>query len=127
MKKPEEVLNAWMKAVNNGDITTVAFLYNDKAILIPTFSNRILNTPKKILDYFEALKTREHLSVSLHEKTVKAQKISESLYTMSGIYRWQFDIDEEPITFEARFSYLLDLNLEKPILHHHSSQIPRML
>ncbi len=46
--KPLDILNQWMKAVNQGDVDTLISLYDTTAILIPTFSNRILNTPEKI-------------------------------------------------------------------------------
>ncbi len=127
MKKPEEILKTWLQLVNNADVEKLLALYNKEAILIPTFSNRILNTPEKIRNYFEVLGRREELCVALHEKTVSVQKITENLQSISGIYCWRFAIDEELLSFEARFSYLVDLLAESPILHHHSSQIPRML
>jgi len=127
MKKPEEILKTWLQLVNNADVEKLLALYNKEAILIPTFSNRILNTPEKIRNYFEVLGRREELCVALHEKTVSIQKITENLQSISGIYCWRFAIDEELLSFEARFSYLVDLLAESPILHHHSSQIPRML
>jgi len=49
------------------------------------------------------------------------------IWTMSGIYNWRFIVDGELLNFEARFSYLVDLSKSSPIIHHHSSQIPRML
>lgn len=127
MKNPEEILKTWLQLVNNADVEKLLALYNKEAILIPTFSNRILNTPEKIRNYFEVLGRREELCVALHEKTVSVQKITENLQSISGIYCWRFAIDEELLSFEARFSYLVDLLAESPILHHHSSQIPRML
>lgn len=127
MNTPEEILNIWMKAVNNGDLDTLMGLYHENAILIPTFSNRILNTRAKILDYFEKLSKREELCVALHEKTVSVHEITSSVFAMSGIYCWRFEVDEEMLSFEARFSFVLDLNSSQPIVQHHSSQIPRML
>jgi hypothetical protein len=127
MKKPEDILNTWIITVNSGDIKNLLSLYNENAALIPTFSNKILDTPQKICEYFEKLGSREKLSVSLHEKTIHKQKISDSIYTLSGVYLWQFVSDEELLGFEARFSYVFDVTLASPIIHHHSSQIPRML
>lgn len=39
-----------MKAVNDGDVETLLNLYDNKAVLIPTFSNRLLNTADKLKD-----------------------------------------------------------------------------
>ena len=127
MNKPENIIKTWLQAVNNKDIATLLNLYSEKAVLIPTFSNRILNTSEKICDYFEKLGNRKDLTVSLHKKTVNTQQINESTFAISGIYLWQFAVEEELLSFEARFSYVMDIHSERPIIHHHSSQIPRML
>jgi hypothetical protein len=126
-KKPEDVLKEWMQAINNSDLESLLGLYDEKAVLIPTFSNRVLNTPAKIREYFERLSSREELSIALHEKTLIVQSINNDRYALSGIYCWRFALDGELLSFEARFSYMLDLTLSSPIIHHHSSQIPRML
>jgi len=127
MNNPEPVLKDWMRAVNSGDLEGVLALYDPKAVLIPTFSNRLLSQPPSIRDYFEKLCAREDLSVALHERTLGIQALGADIHAMHGIYCWRFAIDGELLSFEARFSYLLDLARTTPILHHHSSQIPRML
>ena len=126
-KKPEDILKGWMRAINAGDLESLLALYDEKAVLIPTFSNRLLNSPAKVREYFEKLGSREELSIALHEKTLVIQPINDDRYALSGIYCWRFALDGELLSFEARFSYILDLMLSNPIIHHHSSQIPRML
>lgn len=127
MKQPEDILKDWMAAINNADIESLLALYDENAVLIPTFSNRILSSPARIREYFELLGSREELSIALHEKTLIVQPMNNDRYALCGIYCWRFAIDGELLSFEARFSYVLDLKLAKPIIHHHSSQIPRML
>jgi hypothetical protein len=127
MKTPQEFLKQWMRAVNTGNIAGLLALYDANAIIIPTFSNRVLNTPEKIHDYFERLGSREDLSIALHEKTLISQSMQNDIHVLSGIYCWRFMLDGELLSFEARFSYTLNLALPNPIIHHHSSQIPRML
>jgi hypothetical protein len=58
---------------------------------------------------------------------VVQQPVGASGYCLCGIYCWRFAVDGEPLSFEARFSYFMDTARPRPILHHHSSQIPRML
>ena len=127
IKKPEDILKKWMNAINKGDIESILALYDKSAVLIPTFSNRLLNNPMEIREYFVRLKSRKKLSVSLHNKTLTVQPIKKDMYALCGIYCWQLAIDGQLLRFEARFSYILDLALSSPIIHHHSSQIPRML
>jgi hypothetical protein len=121
------VLQKWMQAVNTGDVAGLLALYDETAILIPTFSSRILNNSARLRDYFERLGSREDLSIALHDKTMQEQTLGEQIVAISGIYCWRFVIDGELLSFEARFSYLLNLASPHPILHHHSSQIPRVL
>jgi hypothetical protein len=124
---PDDVLKKWMMFVNEGNVAELLGLYDEKAVLIPTFSNRILNSPEKIREYFEKLAAREELSIALHEKTLITQQLDNDRYSLCGIYCWRFMQDEELLSFEARFSYIVDTSLPRPIIHHHSSQIPRML
>lgn len=126
-KDPQETLGQWMDAVNRGDVENLLGLYDREAVLIPTFSNRVHNTPEKLREYFERLGSREELSVALHEKALVIRNLSNEVFILSGIYNWRFSVDGELLNFEARFSYVMDLSKSAPILHHHSSQIPRML
>ncbi len=124
---PNGFLKSWMDHVNNAEMAPLLAMYNEKAVLIPTFSNRLLSRPQAVREYFERLFSREELSLALHEKTLITQPIQGEVWSMCGIYCWRFAIDGELLNFEARFSYLLDLAQPAPILHHHSSQIPRMI
>lgn len=124
---PRDVLEQWMHAVNTANVETLLNLYDSNAVLIPTFSNRVLNTPEKLRDYFERLGSRPELSIALHEKTLIIQEVNNDIYVLGGIYNWRFAVDGELLNFEARFSYVVDLSKPNPILHHHSSQIPRTL
>jgi len=123
MKKPEDILETWMLAVNKKDVEGILALYDRKAILVPTFSNKILSSPEGIREYFKILGSREELSVTLHEKTLIMQPIENDIHALCGIYCWRFAIDGELLRYEARFSYIIDLALAGPIIHHHSSQM----
>jgi len=127
MTAAKKILDQWMDAVNGGELEKLLALYDRQAVLIPTFSNKVLNCPEKLREYFEKLGQREGLSIALHEKTLQEQPISDQFCTISGIYNWRFEVEGEMLNFEARFSYLFDLFNESPIIHHHSSQVPRML
>lgn len=127
IKTSKDILNQWMRAVNNGNIQDLLGLYDDKAVMIPTFSNRLLDRKEKIKDYFEKLANKEELSIALHENTIITQNLGNNIYLLSGIYNWRFAVDGELLNFEARFSYVIDSTKSSPILHHHSSQIPRTL
>jgi hypothetical protein len=121
------VLQEWMRCVNTADTEGLLALYDPQAVLIPTFAPTFLNRPEKMRDYFTRLCSRSDLSIALHAKTLVIQATSDTLHVVSGVYCWRFSIDDELFSFEARFSFVLDLARPAPIVHHHSSQIPRTL
>lgn len=125
--KPEDVLRKWLDGVNKGEVEDVLSLYSEDAVLLPTFSNRMFSTPEGIRGYFQGLGAKKNLRVELHEKPFHAIELSENIYFMSGIYCWKMEVDGEVLSFEARFTYNVNLKLAAPILHHHSSQLPRTL
>lgn len=120
-------MRSWIDAINKLDIEAVTSLYAEDAVLIPTFSPHTLRTNETRRKYLENLMRLKGLSVSLHEKTLIAQVLGGGIEILSGIYRFHVEVDEEPLVFEARFSYVIDARLPRPILQHHSSQIPRTL
>lgn len=125
--KPEQVLQCWLDAINSGKLERAISLYSDDAVLLPTFSNKTLTDSKDKELYFSRLASYKNLSVELHERTLRTQQLSASLYLISGIYCWRLEIEEELLSFEARFTMAMELSSPSPILHQHSSQVPRML
>jgi hypothetical protein len=57
--RPRDVLEEWMHHVRRGDVEALLALYDEGAVLIPTFSNRVLANPEAIRDYFERLASRD--------------------------------------------------------------------
>lgn len=123
----KELLTHWIKCVNAGDVDAVVALYAENATLIPTFSARTIRSQARRVEYFQSLGARPNLSVTLHESSFHEQKLTDTISALSGIYAFQFELDEQLLTFEARFSYVIDTARPDAILHHHSSQIPRAL
>ena len=89
-----------MHAVNSADAETLLGLYDRQAVLIPTFSNRLLNTPEKLREYFVMLGSRDELSIALHERTLIVQTLHNEISSLSGIYNWRFAVDGELLNFE---------------------------
>ena len=121
------VVTRWMHCVNAGNVAGVTSLYADHAVLLPTFSPHTIHTAEKRLEYFNSLASRKGLQVSLHPKTVRVTSLSDTVKVASGIYCFSFEVDDEPLAFEARFSFAIDISNPHPIEHHHSSQVPRTL
>ena len=125
MKTPQDILAQWLNAVNNKDLPSLLGLYDNKAVLVPTFSNELLNTTDKIRKYFETLGTYEELTVTLNEKSLIVQELENQVFSLSGFYNWSFIVDGKLLNFEARFTYLITPSKPNPIIHHHSSETPK--
>lgn len=127
MKTSKDVLQAWIDRVNRGDVEQILALYSSSATLIPTFSARTLSKRDDLRKYFTSLGERPKLGVSLHDRTLHEQPVAGTVNVLSGIYTFRFELDGELLTFEARFTFVVDPAQAAPILHQHSSQIPRTL
>jgi hypothetical protein len=123
----EEVLSQWISGICTGAIEEVKNLYHESAVLIPTFSPHTVNTNDGIRDYFAQLATRDNMRVSLYDKSLKKQSLGGTSWVLSGIYAFEFEVDQILLTFPSRFTFAVDLAHERPIIHHHSSQVPRNL
>ncbi|NTW51666.1 MAG: DUF4440 domain-containing protein [Chlorobiaceae bacterium] len=123
----EEVLSRWISGICTGAIDEVESLYHEHAVLIPTFSPHTVNTTQGIRQYFDQLATRDKIQVRLYDKSLKKQFLGGESWMLSGIYAFEFEVDQLLLTFPSRFTFAVDLANEKPIVHHHSSQVPRNL
>ena len=126
-KTAEEVLFQWVSRVCSGNADDITALYNESAVLIPTFSPHTVISLEGIRNYFGQLATRDGLGVRLHNKALRKHSQCETLHTLSGIYSFEFEVDQVLLSFPSRFTFVMDISLATPILHHHSSQVPTNL
>ncbi len=124
---PEKIIERWVQYVNQLDIDPILSLYQDRSTLLPTFSPHCMSKPETIKAYFLQLATRKNMRVEMHQETLRKAELNNHQFIMTGIYSFHFIVDEADLTFPSRFTFVLDVSQEKPIIHHHSSQIPRTL
>ena len=124
-QSPENIVDHWVEYFNNGNLECILDMYHEGATLLPTFSSNLLSNLEQIEEYF--VRTIEHqASVEIDDgKTIK-RKLSENIYLLTGFYSFYFDNNRKR-EFKSRFTFLIDLSTEKPIQHHHSSQISESL
>lgn len=125
--KATDVLDAWIAAVNAKDLDTLLGLYADEHVLLATFSPHMIRSDEDTRQYFVQLASREGLGVRLHTRTLAEQRLGDQYSVLVGIYTWNFEIDDDPISFASRFTFVIDIEADQPIVHHHSSQLPRTL
>ncbi len=121
---PREILRRWVEGVNGGKADSVADLYAADGVLLATFSPDALRTRPQIEGYFREFAGRVSARVVLDESSVIVQAAGGDCYALTGRYTFQIDGDTAA-AHPARFTFIVDVSKERPILHHHSSQMPR--
>ena len=117
--KPFEILNNWQQHLNEANLSGVLKLYDEKCVLIPTFSSEILTDHEQIKEYFVKVIEVQKVKVEFLPNTISEQQVVENMYLLCGKYFFHL-MEKEKIP--ARFSFLVNLLSENPILHHHSSR-----
>jgi hypothetical protein len=128
--RPESGIDAaetWIELVNARAVDELVAMYAADARLLPTFSPHFLTGEPALREYFVALTTRENVSVELHRHSLEENVLSGSFRGVSGLYSFRFVVDGVLLTFPSRFTFTFNLAERAPILHHHSSQVPRTL
>ena len=117
--KQFEILNSWQQHLNEENISSILKLYDISCVLIPTFSSEILTNHEQIKEYFVKVIEVQKGKVEFQPNSISEQQVGEKMYLLNGKYFFYL-MEKEKIP--ARFSFLVNLLSENPILHHHSSR-----
>ena len=114
-----EILNSWQQHLNEKNLSGILKLYDINCVLIPTFSSGILTDHEQIKEYFVKVIEVQKSKVEFQPNSISEQQVGENMYLLSGKYFFHL-MEEEKIP--ARFSFIVNLLSENPIMHHHSSR-----
>ena len=117
---PFEILKSWQQHLNEKNLSGILKLYDINCVLIPTFSSEILTDHEQIKEYFVKVIEVQKGKVEFQPNSISEQLVGKNMYLLSGKYFFHL-MEKEKIP--ARFSFLVNLLSENPILHHHSSRI----
>jgi hypothetical protein len=119
---PENVIEKWADYFNAGDLEGITSLYHRDSTLLPTFLPKLLSSKEQISGYFiAAIEGKASIEVNVSQSIKKV--ISEDIYLMTGSYIFCLSSKGEE-KYESWFSFLIDLSVDSPIRHHHSSRVP---
>lgn len=121
----EALFDTWNRALATGDAETVAALYAPDAVLLPTLSAQVMDSPEEIRDYFEDTFLPNEPQGVVTESVVHVQ--DEDSAVRSGLY--DFTVADAgtggTTTVPARFTFVYgEVDGEWLILAHHSSVQP---
>ena len=119
---PENIIEKWADYFNAGDLEGITSLYHRDSTLLPTFLPKLLSSKEQISGYFiAAIEGKASIEVNVSQSIKKV--ISEDIYLMTGSYIFCLSSKGEE-KYESWFSFLIDLSVDSPIRHHHSSRVP---
>ncbi|MGL4413127.1 SgcJ/EcaC family oxidoreductase [Roseinatronobacter monicus] len=122
--KRDEIANLfddWNAALQSRDPATVAGLYAEDAVLLPTVSNEIRKTPAAIQDYFDRFLKKKPYGRIIHQNI----RLLDTLAINSGIYTFDLTVDGTPKQLLCRFTFVYRQDGESwKIIEHHSSVMP---
>lgn len=114
----------WAEYMNNGEFEKVVALYHDRATLLPTYSPLFIKDAVGVKEYFDRLQKAPQLKVRLDRDVMTSIPINDQNYVVSGFYSFDFVEAGKVKQHLSRYTFVIDLALAKPILHHHSSGLP---
>jgi uncharacterized protein (TIGR02246 family) len=120
-KLVEELFNKWNNALQTGNAKTVAELYAEDAVLLPTVSNLPRTTPEEIEDYFTHFLEKKPYGI------IKQRNIKKGCnkLTDAGVYDFEVVSDGKKQVVPARYTFVYEYrNNQWKIVHHHSSMMP---
>ena len=94
LNSPQDVLAAWLDGVNAGEAERVLALYAQGSVLVPTFSEKILNDRVGIEAYFLGLSKRGVSKVTSKEGTLNVMELANGVFALAGLYDWKFQDGE---------------------------------
>ena len=121
-QSPEIIIDHWAQHFNNGNLESLLDMYHEEATLLPTFLPNLLSNPEQIEDYFVRI-VESQASVEIDDSKTINKKLSENMYLMTGRYTFCLKTKDN-IKYLSWFTFLIDLSVDSPIRHHHSSRVP---
>lgn len=119
------LFDRWNSALQTGNVNAVIDLYAPNAVLQPTVSNKVRNTPDQIKDYFDHFLQFKPLG-QINYREIR--QLGSNVAMDSGVYT--FTLNEESgktRQVQARYTFIYELiDSQWKIINHHSSAMPEV-
>ena len=127
MVDPRTYPRRWGAAIASGDVQRALSMYTGNAVLVPTYSPKILQGRKELAGYFKEFMARPNMSVAITEIVLRRDKATPIL---SGFYTISWGNRGPNEKAQARFTYVLEPfrtqagDVDWKAVTHHSSVVP---
>ncbi|WP_210638795.1 MULTISPECIES: SgcJ/EcaC family oxidoreductase [unclassified Pseudomonas] len=119
------LFDRWNAALQTGSASAVTSLYAPDAILQPTVSNKVRNTPAQIEDYFQHFLAGKPVG-QINYREIR--HLGPDAAMDSGVYTFTLtNADGSKRDVQARYTFLYErLDGQWKIINHHSSAMPEV-
>lgn len=118
----ESALAAWVKAVETGTVDEIVSLYDKDAMMFSAFAIDPMTSHVQLRKYFSKVVREPNRTVDVTKQDVRQFG---GVATNTGLYKFYFEQDGEPVEVPARFTFVYVLKDGKwKIISHHSSRVP---
>ena len=127
MVDPRSFPRKWGNTIQTGNVKAVLSLYSPNAVLVPTYSGKILQGHKELAGYFKEFTARPNMQVAITKVVMRRDKATPAV---SGFYTIKWGNGGPNETARARFTYVLEPvrdnqgNVDWRAITHHSSVVP---
>lgn len=118
----KEALVEWVRALEAHDAARAVALYDKDSVMLSAFAIDPITTPEGLLKYYKKVVGQQNIHI-----VVTAENIREfgDVAVNTGLYRFHYEQEGEPMDYPARFSFVYVLKDGKwTIISHHSSIVP---
>jgi uncharacterized protein (TIGR02246 family) len=124
-EKVAALFDEWNAALATGDPAVVAARYTPDAVLLPTVSDEVRDTPELITSYFTKFLAKSPVG-TIDQSAVRV--LDDGIAKDVGVYTFALTGDDGTVEqVQARYSFVYELvDGEWLITHHHSSAMPEV-
>ncbi|MFO0389064.1 MAG: SgcJ/EcaC family oxidoreductase [Alphaproteobacteria bacterium] len=115
-------LNAWVEAIETGDVEKVVALYDKNSTMLSAFAIEPITSHKGLTEYYKKVVNEPEISIDV---TTQDVRIFDNVAVNTGLYTFHWVQDGETMDVPSRFSFVYVLKDGKwAIISHHSSRVP---
>lgn len=117
-----DALTQWVSAIESKDAAKAVALYGNDAVMLSAFAIDPITTRDGLLSYYKKVVAEPDININVTKQDIREFG---DVAMNTGLYRFQWAQDGEPMDVPARFSFVYQLQGGKwIIISHHSSVVP---
>ncbi|MGE3714706.1 MAG: nuclear transport factor 2 family protein [Alphaproteobacteria bacterium] len=117
-----EALKEWVAAIEARDVARTVALYDKDSVMLSAFAIDPITTHEGLTQYYTKVVGEPGIRIVVSKQDIRNFG---NVAVNTGLYRFQYTQDGEPMDIPARFSFVYVKTVDDwKIISHHSSIVP---